>query len=46
MNGSLEQYTIDVLNGMLDVDGVNAEPALFKAGTAPLESESVNIFQY
>lgn len=46
LNGNLEQYTIDSINGMLDVDGVNATPALFKKGTAPLEYESVNNFQY
>lgn len=46
LSGKLEQYTIDSINGMLDVDGVNATPALFKAGTAPLEYESINNFQY
>lgn len=46
LQGKLEQYNIDLLNGMLDVDGVNVSPALFKAGSAPLEFESLNIFEY
>ena len=46
LQGKLEQYNIDLLNGMLDVDGVNVSPALFKAGSAPLEFESLNNFEY
>lgn len=46
LQGKLEQYNIDLLNGMLDVDGVNVSPALFKAGSAPLEFESLNNFVY
>lgn len=46
LQGKLEQYNIDLLNGMLDVDGVNVSPALFKAGSAPLEFESQNNFEY
>ena len=46
LQGKLEQYNIDLLNGMLDVDGVNVSTALFKAGSAPLEFESLNNFEY
>lgn len=46
LQGKLEQYNIDLLNGMLDVDGINVSPALFKAGSAPLEFESLNNFEY
>lgn len=46
LQGKLEQYNIDLLNGMLDVDGVNVSPALFKAGSAPLEFERLNNFEY
>ncbi|WP_068267585.1 transglycosylase domain-containing protein [Caviibacter abscessus] len=42
------QVTIDNLNGLIDDDGVNADRALFKTGTEPVEHESniLNIFEY
>lgn len=44
----LIQITIDNLNGFIDDDGINADRALFKAGTEPVEHESdiLNIFEY
>lgn len=42
------QVTIDNLNGFIDDDGINADRALFKVGTEPIEHESniLNIFEY
>lgn len=42
LDGKLEKYDIDSINGFLDADGINSRPALFKAGTAPLEYENSN----
>lgn len=47
-SGKLVQRTIDNVNGFIDDDGLNADRALFKAGTEPVEHESglLNIFEY
>lgn len=47
-SGKLVQRTIDNINGFIDDDGLNADRALFKAGTEPVEHESglLNIFEY
>ena len=47
-SGKLVQRTIDNINGFIDDDGLNADIALFKSGTEPLEHESnlLNIFEY